>query len=508
MSTFSTDACQPCIKVPVPSDFIQIGGADVVSFRSQVLTALKWTVIGRASTQLMSWVITVVVIRLLSPNDYGLIAMATLFSGLFAVIAEIGMGSSIIQSQDVTPRQVRQVFAVVLLSNVVIFLVLALVIAPLAAIFFDESRVEWVIRVVSIQFVPAAFSVIPSAMLDRDMEFRGRAAVDFISTLLGALLTCGLAYQTYGAFALAWGTVATCTLRAIGLNWIKPYREFPLFNFSGVGHMLRFGRDVAANRLVYYFYSQADSFIIGKLLGKHDLGLYSVSMSLASMPASRLAVTIDQVAFPALSKVKRNGGDVRQYVLTSLRAVSLLSFPVMWGMSSVAPEFVYAILGETWVAASTPLALLCLIMPLRVLGPIFHASLQSVGRADVSFRNTCTTAVAMCIAFIAGCQYGLSGLALSWVIVFPLAFLFNMFRASDFLGLTLGAILQALYKPLLVSLIMYGVVAGTRQLLSLSALPALLVLIAVGAVTYLVSSLILNRDGLREAKHLLQRERQ
>lgn len=475
-----------------------------MTFRSQVLSALKWTVIGRASTQLVSWGITIVVMRLLAPDDYGLIAMATLFSGLFAVVAEIGMGSSIIQTKDITSTQIRQVYGVVFLSNLAIFLLLALVIAPLAALFFAEPRVESVIRVVALQFIPAVFAVIPSAMLDRDMEYRGRAAVDFTSTLGGALFTLLLAYGGYGAFALAWGPVVSGFLRGIGLNWIKPYREFPSFDFSGVGHMLRFGRDVAANRLVYYFYSQADAFIVGKLLGKYELGLYSVAMNLASMPASRLAVTIDQVAFPAMSKVRRDGGDVSHYVLGSLRCVSLVSFPTMWGMSSVAPELIDVLLGENWIAATTALVLLCLVMPLRVLGPILHASLQSVGKANVSFKNTYTTAIAMCIAFIVGCQFGLSGLAIAWVIGFPLCFLLTIFRAAPHLGLTLVEMLKALNRPILLSGLMYGTVAGMRQVLSLHGLPLLLVLIGVGAATYAMLSLILNRDGLTEAFRLLR----
>lgn len=475
-----------------------------MSFRNQVLTALKWTVIGRASTQLVSWAITIVVMRLLAPNDYGLIAMATLFSGIFAVVAEIGMGSSIIQSKDISPRQIRQVYAVVLLSNFAIFAILAVAIAPLAAIFFAEPRVESVIRVVALQFIPAAFGVIPGAMLDRDMEYRGRVLVGFASALCGALLTLLLAYLGYGAFSLAWGSVAAGTFAVVGINLIKPYKEFPLFDFSGVGHLLRFGRDVSANRLVYHFYSQADSLIVGKLLGKYDLGLYSVSMNLASMPASRLATTIDQVAFPALSKVKRDGGNVSQYVLKSVRGVSLLSFPIMWGMSSVAPELVLTLLGDKWANATTALSLLCLIMPLRVLGPIFHASLQSVGHADISFRNTCTTATVMCIAFVVGCQFQLLGLALAWVIVFPLVFLFNMVRSSSYLGLTVKAIILSLHKTILTNSIMYASVAFTRELLSLSTMATLFVLIAAGAFAYIVSTLILNKEGLTEAFGLLK----
>lgn len=477
-----------------------------MDIRSQVLTALKWTVIGRLSTQIVSWAITIVVMRLLAPDDYGLLAMATIFSGFLSVISEIGMGSSIVQSKDITPRQIRQIFGIVLVSNAGVCLALAVIIAPVASWFFGEPKLEAVIQAISLQFIPAAFVVIPSAMLDRDMEYRGRTFVSFTSALLGALLTLVLAYAGLHAFALVWGNVAAGVFSAIGLYWLKPYREMPVFNFSGVGNMVRFGRDVVANRLVFYLYSQADSFIVGKLLGKNELGLYSVSMSLASMPASRLAVTIDQVAFPALSKVRREGGDASQYILKSLRGISLISFPVLWGMSCVAPELVVVVLGQKWVDATMPLSLLCLVMPLRVIGPIIHASLQSVGKANVSFRNTSTTAIAMCLAFIIGSKFGLLGLALSWVTVFPITFMFNMVRSTPHLGLTPMAIIRALTRPLLASAVMYGVVAILRTTLLLPNTVTLILLVISGSIAYVVATFLLNRDGLNEAWRMLKKE--
>lgn len=475
-----------------------------MTFRSQVLSALKWTLIGRFSTQFMSWTITIVVMRLLVPNDYGLVAMATIFSGLFALVAEVGLGSSLVQAKEVSAIQLRQIFAIVLLSNFAVFAILAVVVAPLAAAFFGEPRLASLIQVVALQFIPAAFSVLPSAMLDREMQYRGRSVLDFLSSLCGGLATLALAYAGYGAWALAWGTVIGGTLRAVGLCWLKPYKEFPLFRFSGSGQMIRFGRDVAANQLVYYFYSQADSLIVGKLLGRYDLGLYSVSINLASMPASRMASILNQVAFPAMSKAKRDGENVSVYILKSMRGISLIAFPVMWGMSSVAPEIVSGLLGQNWLAATTALTLLCLIMPLRVLGPIIHAGLQSVGRADVSFKNTCLTAVVMCIAFVIGCQFDLFGLALAWVVAFPLMFFANAARACPHFDLKLGQIAAAIQRPALVSAIMYGAVAAARHWLTMQPLPQLAILVAVGGVVYVGGSLILNKDGIAEALRLVK----
>jgi O-antigen/teichoic acid export membrane protein len=479
-----------------------------VIFRDQVVRALKWTVIGRFGTQLVSWAVTILVMRLLVPGDYGLLAMATIFSSLFAVVAEVGLGSSLVQSTEVSARQMRQVFAVVLLSNSAVFAVMAFVIAPLAAAFFAEARLEPIIRVVALQFIPAAFTVIPGAMLHRELLYGGRSVVEFVASACGSLFTLGLAYAGYGAWSLAWGAVLAATLRAAGYSWLRPYKELPLFDFTGMGQIIRFGRDVAANQLVYHFYSQADSLIVGKLLGRHDLGLYSVSMDLASLPASRLASILNVVAFPAMSKVKRDGGSVNPYVLKSIRGISLIAFPVMWGMSSVSQEIVNGLLGSHWGAATTPLSLLCLIMPLRVLGPIIHAALQSVGRADVSFRNTCTTAVVMCLAFVVGCQFGLTGLASAWVLAFPLVFVANVLRACPHLNLRLAEVLSALSRPLVASGIMYAAVATAREWLTLNPLAMLGVLVLVGGVAYLVSSLVFNKKDIFETLRLLRPAKQ
>jgi O-antigen/teichoic acid export membrane protein len=269
--------------------------------------------------------------------------------------------------------------------------------------------------------------------------------------------------------------------------------------------MFNFGRNVAATQFVWFFYSQADAFIVGKFLGKHDLGVYSVSMDLASLPASRLSSILNQVAFPSLSKVKRDGGAVGPYLLTGMRIVSLISFPVMWGMSCVAPELVRVLLGDKWTEAVLPLALLCLIMPLRVLSPLLHAGLHALGRADISFRITCITASAMCCSFLIGAQYGLLGLSLAWALVFPAVFLFNMFKSSKYLQLTNREIMAAPIRPALAGGLMYATVALTRQILQWSPTENLVMLVLAGASAYALFTIILNRDGLSEIKSLFLR---
>ena len=479
-----------------------------MSVRLQFLSGLKWTVVGRVGSQLSTWIVTIYVMRLVAPADYGLMAIAAIFSALFVLLSEMGLGSSVVRIKEITHRQLQQVFAIVLLSNAFVCAVTVLGVAPVVALFFGEARLEGVLQVTGLQFVPAAFAIIPAALLTRDMKFQGRAIVDFCSSLGGALATLVLAHLGYGVFALAWGNVAGALLRAIGLNIICPFSHAPVFRFSGCGALFTFGRNVAQTQLVWYFYSQADAFIAGKILGKHDLGIYSVSMDLASLPASRISGVLNQVVFPTLSKIQREGGTLRQPLLKGMRCLSLVSFPAMWGLSSIAPELVRTLLGNSWLEAALPLALLCLIMPLRVLSPVMHNGLYAIGRADISFRITYVTAIVMCSAFIVGTQFGLLGLSLSWIVCFSPTFLYNLLLASRHLGIGALEIAAALSPPALSSAMMYGVIALCRPWLPWPPLPNLIVLVALGAAAYFAFSLVFNRAGLRETWDILHSRKQ
>ena len=476
-----------------------------MSIRGQFLSGLKWTVFGRVASQLSTWVVTIYVMRLVGPADYGLMAIAAIFNALFFLVSEMGLGSSVVRCKDIGPRQLQQVFGIVLLTKASICAFTTFAVAPLAALFFGESRLEAVLQVTALQFVPAAFAVVPAALLTRDMQFQSRAVIDFAANLGGALITLVMAHLGYGVFALAWGNVATAVIRAAGLNVLSPRVGPPLFRFAGCGELFNFGRNVAQTQLVWFLYSQADAFIAGKILGKHDLGVYSVSMDLAALPASRISGILNQVVFPTLSKIQRDGGNLQQPLLKGMRGLSLLSFPAMWGMSSIAPELVHTLLGTKWLEAIVPLSLLCVIMPLRVLSPLMHNGLYAVGRADVSFRITWITALVMCSAFVVGTQFGLYGLSLAWLLVFPAVFLFNLLQAGKYMGLTTLDIVSALFRPALSSGLMYLAVALARPLLPWNGVAALLALIATGAVAYGTSSFIFNRQGLLEAFDLLRR---
>ena len=276
-----------------------------MTLRARAMSGLRWTVGARLAAQVLTWAITLVVIRLLSPSDYGLLAMATIFVAFLAMIAELGLGPAVVQRADIGERELRKVFGVVILTRLAITAAL-IAAAPAMALFFDEPRLAAVIRVLALQFPISAVAIIPSAMLDRQMAFRGRSLVDLASTVVGSFVVLGLAVAGLGVWALVSGTLVTTALRTIGLVVLRPWWRWPSFAFGGMRALLAFGGRMTAVQFLWYVFNQADVLIVGKWLGKELLGIYSVSMHVASMPNQRLSALINQLAFPTFARIQHD----------------------------------------------------------------------------------------------------------------------------------------------------------------------------------------------------------
>jgi O-antigen/teichoic acid export membrane protein len=469
-----------------------------MTLRAQVLASLRWMVVTRFLAQLVSWSITILVMRLLSPGDYGLLSLATIFTGLLELINEIGLSTSIVQSKSIQLQQLRQIFGAVLVTNIVACLLTAVVLAPIAAHFFAEPELAPVMQALGLAFLPVAFMIIPAALLERDMKFRGRSVVDFTAMVAAGVLVLCLAYQGFGVWALVWGYWLQVVWRAVAFNIIHPFWHLPSFLFDRSDSMFSFGRDVFVARLLWFFYVRADAFIAGKLLGKDALGLYSVSMHIASLPLERVSVVVNQIAIAAFSRVHREATDVGFHMLRSMRALSFFAFPTLWGISSVSEELIRVFLGKTWEPAAPLLGLLCFIMPLRMLGELLKSALQSVGRANNALSNTLLAAVIMPIAFYVGCQFGLKGLALAWLLIYPLVFLVNLANSAVHLKLRFLEMVSAMTRPALISAAMFGTVMLCRNYLAGTPLQNLLCLVIVGVLTYFLLSFFANREGIVE----------
>jgi teichuronic acid exporter len=476
-----------------------------VPFRSRVLSAVRWSAGAKLASQSLSWVITIVVIRLLRPEDYGLMAMATIFVGLLTLFNELGLGAAIIQRPSIDDTLIRQAFGLILLSNAACAVLLG-VGAPFIAMFFDEPRLVLLMRVLALQFVIVAFSVVPQSLLERELSFKRRSLADLVSTTIGALATLMLAFLGHGVWALVWGNLAQLSSNMVLVNLARPYLRWPSFKLAGLRDVATFGGYVSMARLLWYFYAQADIFIGGRLLGHELLGLYAVARQLAWLPMEKLTVLVAQVALPAFARVQGDRERVASYLRMSVRTVSFVLFPVCFGLSAIAPELITLFLGEQWHSSIVPLQLLCLVIPLRIISNMTNPAIQALARADTVFVNLLVSALIMPAAFVVGCRWGIVGLSAAWLVGFPLVFVIRLPWSLEAFGMRASDFLRAMGRPAFGSCCMYAVVWTARLLSPFETASAaqLLLLVAVGAAAYATLVGAANRHGYREVFALVR----
>jgi teichuronic acid exporter len=479
------------------------GRASEPGIKAQVMSALRWSAVAKFGGQLINWAITLFVIRLLVPADYGLVAMLQLIFMFLAMLGDMGFGSSITQAPTLETREIRQTFGAALLVNVGICALLMLG-APAIADFYHEPRLVDMTRVAAIGFIASGMVPVYSGLLQREMRFRTTARIEIVCGVVGNLATLGFALTGFGAWSLILGTLIANPVRVGMLFASASTFYWPSFRFGNTRRLWTFGGNVLVTRVVWYWSSQADILIAGKLLGKEALGLYSVAVHLASLPMQRAAGIINDVAFAAFAKIQHDAHAVAQNTRLGVRLMAFVMFPILWGIGAVAPELVEVAIGPAWQESILPLTLVALTIPFRMIGSIVSTTIMSMGRVDVAMI---TTIIGACVApplFIVGARYGIVGLSIAWLVVTPVMFLLNMFRALPIVGLSIRDVFAEMLRPLAGSAVMFLVVEASRQaLVSIPDGARLPALIAAGAVTYGACMWLLNRTATIEALVLL-----
>lgn len=479
-----------------------------MSLKNKVLSGVYWTSGGRLLSQLVSWTITIVVIRLLTPSDYGLLAMAMVAASILTVLADAGLGAALIQAPTLDDAKVRSVFGAAILLHCGLF-VAQFLLAPLVAAYFGEERLVAILRVLAIDLLLSIFGVLPYAFLGRNLEFKSQSIIGVGSTICTSLTTLGLALYGWGIWALILGNLAGRVFDIVVINLVAPVWRRPSFDLKEARDLITFGAKLLAMRVLWLVYSQADVFVAGKLLGKEALGIYGVAMHIASLPVQRLAQLFNTVAYPAFSRIQDDRQRIIGALLKAVRLMSLMGFPTMWGLASVAPEAVRLVLGPTWIQATIPLQLLAIIMPLRMLSAVLPAVTSGIGRPDIQLVNLAIALLVMPAAFIIGSRWGIIGLSAAWVTVYPLVVLENVHRSTAAIGLSMREVWRAAARPIAAAALVCVAVTALRELLpaGFSEWLRLCLLILCGAVVYGAVSWAYNRDGILELRDAVRRDR-
>ena len=317
------------------------------------------TMASQAASIVIQLISTVVLARLLSPEDYGIIAMVlavTTFAGLFR---DLGLSAAAIQKKKLTRAQQSNLFWInVAMGSMLTVLVAAS--SSLVAHFYAKPELFKVTMALSANFVIVSLGTQHGAMLVKRMQFVRKAIATISGSLVTLVVAVTLAFHGYSYWSLVWGNIAGAVITTIWLLVLSPFRPMWLSKGSGVRDMLGFGANITAFELINYFSRNLDKILIGRVWGAETLGLYSRAYSLLMLPITSIRGPINAVAFPAMSKLQDDPKKLRDYYLKVVATIAWLSMPLA-AFLFISSELVVAlILGEKWVGASASFSWLAL----------------------------------------------------------------------------------------------------------------------------------------------------
>lgn len=457
---------------------------DTSSLTSRVRNAVFWRSGSQIIAQLVMWAATIIVVRLLSPQDYGLFAMTQVVLVAFNFLNGYSFATSLIQADTVSKERIAQVFGMLLLLNGGLAL-LQFLVAPLAAAYYGQPMVANMLRVQCLVFLTTPFIALPSALLARGLDFRQQAWINIGSALAGAVTAFSCAWAGFGVWTLVIAPIIAFTVRAIGLTVAARMLVWPSFDFRGSGDIVRFGTALLLSQLFWIIQSQTDIFVAGRVLNPHDLGLYSESLFLTLIFTGRFIPPLNEVAFPAYAQIVKSGNSVGPAFLSTARLIMLIAAPLYLGLSLTAGPLVHTLFGPKWLEMIPIVSGLALAMPFMAMQIICSPATNAMSRPRIYLHSSIAGAIIMPIAYIIGIGGGVMGLVHAWQIAAPLLLIVTLYMTLPVIGIRWGELLRTMIPAAAANAVMCASVASTAWFMTgLVPQVQLAILVAIGAASY------------------------
>lgn len=373
--------------------------------------ATRWRLAGSAIGALLQLGVGAVLARMLSPADFGVMALALSVLSITRPVGDLGIGNAIVQRAELTERHIRTGFTVSVLFGAVLAALVALA-APLGSLLMHDASVAPVLRVLSLGFLVGGAATVPGALLRRQLDFKRPFIVETASYLLGyGVLSLVLAQSGYGVWSLVWGGLTQTLLSTVAQLAIVGLPRPPLLAAREAADLLHVGLGMTLNGCVNVLALNADNVVVGRWLGPTPLGLYSRAYTLMTLPLTHAAYTLSSVLFPAFALVQGDQERLRRGYLLATKMTAMVAAPAMVTLGIGAPHLVHSLYGAQWIGAVPPLQVLCVAGYFRALYHLCGAVVQAVGWVYRELRRQAVYAVLTFGGAWLGASYGLAGVA-------------------------------------------------------------------------------------------------
>lgn len=471
------------------------------SLKQETAKGVVWSGIDKIANGGILFIANIILARLLTPQDFGLIAIIAIFIQISQTFIDSGFSNALIQKKNRSQADYSTVFFFNLAISIGFYIILFFF-APLIANFFKDEKLCSLTRVVGLNLIIGALVSVHKTRLTIQLRFKIQAVISLIASVTSAIIAISLAYKGFGVWSLVLLTLSNITLQTLLIYVFIKWKPSFLFSKNSFHQLFSYSSKLLGASLIHLLYRNIYPIVIGKKFSPIELGYFNRADTFAMYPPSTIGSVFSRVAFPIFSRIQDDNNRLQkaysQYIIYS----SLLLFPIMIGIIALAQPLTLLILKEKWLPMVPMLQILCVDWMTDHLCSINLNILYVKGRSDLAFKLEIIKKTIAILIFFISISWGIIGVCWGRVVYSCFAVYLNSFYTKQLIGISLWQQLKDISIPLLQAAIMGAIVYGYSNI-KMSLLSSVISSIIIGVISYFLILIVSDRNRLKELRILL-----
>ena len=478
-----------------------------MSLLKSASSGAKWMLASSASAQLIQLLQIALLANILTPGDFGLVAMLITFIIFAQLVSDLGFSNAIIHKQDASADSLSSLYWLNIITGLAVFSCF-IYLSPWIVAFYNEPLLYEIIEYAALMLLIIPIGSQFKILLQKNLQFRLIAIIEVSSSVAGFVVAMLMALLGQGALSIIWGLLIKSAFSSIVLfiiGWRYDWLPILRFKIDDIRGYIGFSSYQLAEKIVKFLNQRSAHLVIGYLLGAQALGYYYLAFNFSILPFQMISTVFAGVSFPVFSKVQGDNAKLRRGYVFILKLLSMINLPALMGFIVVAPAFVLLLFGEQWLDTVFPLQVLCIVSILQYISNSTNPILLAKGRADLAFKwNLLIMIIQIPLLIIGAYLYGMTGavlsFALSQTIFTPLSYLLLIRKLID---LSFSEYIMSIMPFFIMSLVMAVVTWLIGYLLDGSNIEILLQQVVFSVALYFVMVACFKRSFFNEVKHIV-----
>ena len=465
------------------------------SLKEVTMVNMFWRFAERCGAQIVAFVVSVVLARLLGPEESGQVALAMVFITILQVFVDSGLANALIQKKDSDELDFSTVFYYNIVFCILIYSV-AFALAPMVALFYEDSSLTLLIRVLSLTIIVSGVRNVQQAYVSKKLLFKKFFLSTLIGTVLSAVVGITMAYKGFGVWALVWQQIINVAVNTLVLWFTVKWRPKKQFSFKRLKSLWAFGWKMLLSSLLNTVYNEIRQLIIGKVYSASDLAFYNKGKQLPHLVVNNINVSIDSVLFPVMSEYQDDKQRIKSMTRRAIKTSSFFMWPIMFGLMATSEKLISILLTEKWLPCVPFMCIFCFVYGFQPIHTANLNAIKAMGRSDLYLKMEIIKKTVGVLLILCTMNVSVLAIGISSVIYTMFAGLVNAFPNRAIISYKYREQLCDILPSFLLALVMGGIVHCVSYI-GMNNVITLCVQVILGVIIYVVGAYLFKLEVLK-----------